>query len=297
MKISISKSKMGVRCSIVYAVYIAWSVYYILYLGGGSVENFLVYGVGYSLPYLLFSFFACLAIFSNRLSESLFEIVTSKVKASLVTGVFVGVMFILVSGENIHYGFVAGLYASFIGFIFWKASELNKIVKLTNYYDKHAHKFIKVEPGTDKTTSTSWHPSDTGAITTAAAVVVPAAAAIGIEEFIRHYTDGQYGSVFGEYAHSEPGSAGIDESVGPSFNPANGLPMIDGIMDVQGNVFGTNSAETFTGIDHHSNFGGDISSPMFDDHNSGISHSNDDHTSFDHGSFDHHSSFDDSNRY
>ncbi|EKF67007.1 hypothetical protein B194_5409 [Serratia plymuthica A30] len=263
---------------------------------GVKFTELATYGFAVTVPFIMFNYITSVSLYGvNEFTSEFRKILSEKLKVSAISFLLTSAIGVFVGGLSIYYCSVIGLYVSLVAFVLFNYKRTNALCKLTMYYQKNSHKFMNIEPGTDK--ATSWHPSDTGAIANVAAVVVPAAAAIGIEEFIRHYTDGQYGSVFGEYAHSEPGSAGIDESEGPSFNPANGLPMIDGIMDVQGNVFGTNSAENFTGIDHHSNFGGDISSPMFDDHNSGISHSHDDHTSFDHGSFDHHSSFDDSNRY
>ncbi|AGO57710.1 hypothetical protein SOD_p00360 (plasmid) [Serratia plymuthica 4Rx13] len=282
---------------VVLIAYYVWIAAVFTYWGIKFTE-FATYGLAATFPFVMVNYMASVPLYGvNEFSSEFREVLGKKLRFSVLAFILASAIGFYIGGIYIYYCSVIGLYVSLVVFILLNYKRTNVLYKLTMYYQKNSHNFINIAPSSDKAISTSLHPTNTDSIANAAAVVVPAVAAIGIEEFIRHYTDGQYGSVVGEYTHSEPGNSGIDDPVGPSFNPANGLPMIDGIMDVQGNVFGTNSAETFTGIDHHSNFGGDISSPMFDDHNSGISHSNDDHTSFDHGSFDHHSSFDDSNRY
>lgn len=47
------------------------------------------------------------------------------------------------------------------------------------------------------------------------------------------------------------GGDGLDSSAGCDINPANGLPMMDGVFDVAGNVFGSDD-DMFSSSSIHS---------------------------------------------
>lgn len=69
---------------------------------------------------------------------------------------------------------------------------------------------------------------------------------MGIFSFFSNLFSGSNGADVTSVGHSA-----LDHSTGLDINPANGLPMMDSIMDVGGNVYGTDHNSS---MDFHNSF-------------------------------------------